>query len=405
MAYLNLYISGWKEHGGAPGIGVIRFNSDNGHMEYLGKQHEDLSCNCAVIDTEKNILYITNELHENPDFVKGGGGLIYAFSVNPESGELTQLSRVYATAPCPCFLSLDKTKKYLLLANHSGYNCVTKAVKGEDGYYHMVRVFDDCSVCLFRLNEDGSIGPMVDVHNHEDYPVEGRALHSRPHTILPSPDGKFFACCDKGDSHIYFYELDYENEKLVLVGDPYAEKPGSAPRYCAFHPIKPFFFHNHERNMDVASFTYNEKGELTPVNVICSLADDVPQHNTLVTREYLHGEPMRFPNDGFMPLEQQGFVIHPNGKWIYDMLNGADAVSVLNIDQETGALSLAQTVPVDGRWVRGCAISPDGRFLVVTCLQGGGVFCYAIGEDGKLGEPVSHVDFNGGSYATFWPTK
>ena len=397
-----LYISGWKEHGGKPGIGAISFDENTGVMEFLGKQYPELSCNCTAVDTEKNILYITNELHENPDFFKGGGGLIYAFSVNSETGELTQLSRVYATAPCPCFLSLDKTKKYLLLANHSGFNVVTKAVKGEDGYYHMTRVFDDCSVCLFRLNEDGSIGPLVDVHNHEAYPVEGRALHSRPHTILPSPDGNLFACCDKGDAHIYFYTLDYEQEKLVLASEPYAEKPNSAPRYCAFHPTKPFFFHNHERSMDVAAFTYTDKGELTPVNVISALSDDCPSDKAPEVREWLHGEPTVVPGDGFMPLEQQGFVIHPNGKWIYDMLNGADAVSVLGIDQETGALSLLQTKPVDGRWIRGCAVSPNGKFLVVTCLQSGGVYSYPIGEDGLLGDPVSHVDMDGGSYATFF---
>jgi len=397
-----LYISGWKEHGGAPGIGLISFDKATGAMTYMGKQHQDLSCNCTALDKENNILYITNELHENPDFIKGGGGLIYAFSVNTEDGSLSQLSRVYACAPCPCFIALDKTKKYLLLANHSGFNVVTKAVKGEDGYYHMERIFDDCSVCLFRLNPDGSIGPMVDVHNHDAYPVEGRALHSRPHTILPSPDGRFFACCDKGDSHIYFYTLDYENEKLVVASEPYAEKAGSAPRYCAFHPTKPFFYHNHERSMDVAAFSYDEAGVLSPINVISSLAPDVPTGKTPETREYLHGRYVDPPADGFMPLEQQGFVIHPSGKWIYDMLNGADAVSVLAIDQDSGELSLAQTKPVDGRWVRGCAVSPDGRFLIVTCLQSGDVYSYPIGEDGLLGDAVSHVVCPGGSYATFF---
>ncbi len=400
MGKTLLYISGWKEHGGTPGIGTISFDNATGEMEFLGKQHHDLSCNCTAIDTEKNILYITNELHENPDFHKGGGGLIYAFSVNSETGELTQLSRVYATAPCPAYIALDAEKKHLLLANHSGFNVVTKAQKGEDGFYHMVRIFDDCSVCLFRLNEDGSIGPIVDVHNHEDYPVEGRGLHSRPHTITPSPDKKLYACCDKGDAHIYFYKLD--GEKLVLASEPYAEQPGSAPRYCVFHPTKPFFYHNHERNMDIAAFTYDEKGQLSPIRVYSSLAADCPSDKAPIVREWLHNEPTVMPDDGFMPLEQQGFVMHPNGKWIYDMLNGADAVSVLEINQETGALSLLQTKPVNGRWVRGCAVSPDGRFLVVTCLQSGGVYCFPIGEDGRLGEAVSHVDFNGGSYATFY---
>ena len=154
--------------------------------------------------------------------------------------------------------------------------------------------------------------------------------------------------------------------------------------------------------MDVAAFTYTDDGALTPINTISSLPADTPSNKAPEVREWLHGEPTVMPADGFMPLEQQGFVMHPSGKWIYDMLNGADAVRVLAIDQEPGALSLAQTKPVNGRWVRGCTISPDGRFLIVTCLQSGGVYSYPIGEDGLLGEPVGHVDFPGGSYATFF---
>ena len=59
MGKTLLYISGWKEHGGAPGIGTICFDEATGSMEFLGKQQDSLSCNCTAIDPKKSILYIS----------------------------------------------------------------------------------------------------------------------------------------------------------------------------------------------------------------------------------------------------------------------------------------------------------------------------------------------------------
>ena len=51
--------------------------------------------------------------------------------------------------------------------------------------------------------------------------------------------------------------------------------------------------------------------------------------------------------------------------------------------------------------MRGGVISPDGRFLVVSALQSGGVSVFPILADGTLGACVSRVELRGGSYLTF----
>ena len=396
---LWLYISCWEEHGGAPGIGLLRFDSESGEVEDLGKRFPELSCNCTAVDRERKILYITNELHENPDCVKGGGGLIWAFKIDPATGELTMISRVESCCPCPCYLSLTPDGKHLLCANHSSFNAVTRAVRGKDGFYHPEVVYDDAFVGLFRLNDDGSIGPLVEISLHNRYPVGGRGLHSHPHTAVLSPDGKLIACNDKGDAHIYMYCL--EGEKLVLTTEPYADAPGSSPRYGVFHPEKPWYFVNHERNMRVNSFSYDADGVLTPINEASALPAGI-EGDAAEIRAKLHaGEE---PSSGRTPLEQQGFVISRDGAYLYDAVNGADAVSVLRVETD-GSLELIQTKPISGRWVRGCALSPDGRFLVATCLQSGGVHVLPIMPDGTLGDPVSHAEVHGGSYATFFPAE
>lgn len=402
MDYRHILVSCWQEHGGAPGMVVLSFNEKTGAVSLESRQFPELSCNCTAYNPNTHILYITNEIHNNPDYVRGGGGLIWAFRVNPETGEFTQLSRVESCCPCPAYLSLDQTGKYLLMACHSSFNAVTKAVKGADGYWHTSVEYDDAIVGMFRLNGDGSIGPLVDVKKHDKFKCPSAMLHAHPHTMIPSPDHTLYACSDKGDSHIYFYRIDYLQEALVLSCDPYWDNAGASPRYCAYHPAKPWFFVNHERDMRVTAFHLGKNGELNEINTVKAIPDELDGKRTSAVREAIHGEICAPPADGFWPLEQQGFVISKDGKYLYDALNGADAVAVFEIDQACGSIKRLQTYPIQGRWVRGCALSPDGRFLAVSSLQSGGVSIYPLADDGTLRERVSHVELQGGSYLTFF---
>ncbi len=397
----TLLVSCWKEHLGATGMALLDFDQEGGALRHLDTQFPELSCNCTVFDRERQILYITNELHENPDYPKGGGGLVWAFRYDAQSRCFTPLSRVESSCPCPAYLSLDRTKRYLVCANHSSFNAVTRAVKGPDGFWHTEVIYDDAFVGLFRLKEDGAIGELVDVKKHSAYPAPPHTLHAHPHTALMSPDGKFFACCDKGDSHIYFYTLDYEKEELRLCGEPFHDCEGASPRYCAFHPTKKLFFVNHERDMRVTAFRYDENGALEKLGSAFALPEELLGLPTPAVREALHGESALPPADGLWPLEQQGFCLSADGRFLYDMLNGADAVAVFAVEKETGALTRLQTVPVEGRWVRGGVLSPDGRFLVVSALQSGGVSVFPIRPDGTLGACGSRVELRGSSYLTF----
>ena len=401
MSKLLTLISCWNEHLGAPGMALCRFDEDTGKLEYLKTENPDLSCNCTVWNAEKKILYINNEVHNNPDYPKGGGGLVYAFRVDTENAEFELINKAESCSPCPSYISLDKTGKYLICSNHSGMNAVTRGVKGPDGFWHTEVLYDDASVVLFKINEDGSIGPITDIKNHNMYPCSPSTLHSHPHTAKMSPDGSMFACCDKGDSHIYFYAVNYDEETLSLLSEPYFDNAGASPRYCAFHPGKQWFFVNHERDLRVTAYRYDKAGHLEEINTAFAVPESLCNMDTVDLREALHNETVAPPADGFQPKEQQGFVISKDGKYLYDALNGGDAVAVFGINQETGAITLLQTKVVSGRWIRGCELSPDGRFLLTSALQNGGVSVFPVLPDGTLDDCVSRVEIRGGSYITF----
>ncbi|MCD8390103.1 MAG: lactonase family protein [Oscillospiraceae bacterium] len=392
MSDAYLYISRWPEFVGEPGIALLRFRSQTGEMKLLENLEPQLQCNATCLDMEKNILYINNEVSQNPDCFKGGGGLVYAYQIDPETGRLTQISRVPACCPNPAYLSRDPSGKYLICANHSGYFAVTKAVQRADGTWGMEIVYDDATVNLYALEPDGRIGDLVDVAKHTGQ-NPGFLLHAHPHSAVWAPSGAFFAVCDKGEDSVHMYRIDYARRKLAPMGEPYRDEARSAPRYCLFHPTEPYFYNNHEGNTALTAYRYNAAAELEKIASVRCLPDGVELPKAR----------------GFKPGEkpaQQTMVMSADGAYIYDVLNGkgVDGVSVFRIAQDSGIPELIQYFPVDGKWARGAAISPDGGFLVVACMDGdGAVLSYRIQSDGTLESTGFRLGIPGAAYVTFYP--
>lgn len=93
--------------------------------------------------------------------------------------------------------------------------------------------------------------------------------------------------------------------------------------------------------------------------------------------------------------------MHPNGRFLYDIVRNPDLVCVFRIDEADGAVTKIQSLPVDDKWPRGCAVSRDGRFLIVCGLQAGRIFVYSVGEDGRLTDTGISLEQCCAAYATF----
>lgn len=379
-----LYMSRWALHGGAPGLGLFSFDTETGEIQLLRQLDDSRSFGPSLIDREKKILYICNETNLSAE-TGYDTGRIYGFRIDPRDGSVEELFHRDTFCPFPDYVNLSADGRYMIVPHHSWAGSITTIERDGDGKFHPVVRYMDSAIDLFTVKDDGTVDELVDVRKHTftqrttDY--EGRVTIPHPHCAVRSPSGNLFAVCDKGDGHIYIYTIDEEANQLRLLFRTMTDVPLSEPRYCAFHPTLPYLFVNHEHTghgrMIVSAFRYDEDGTLTPINKVDCLPPEAKANCA------------------------QGFCISPDGTHLYNLLNGYDAVAVLAIDQDTGAISLVQQVAVVGGHPRNCALSPDGRFLITTCLRGE-IAVYAVGADGLL-TPTEHKAFlHGSAYINFF---
>lgn len=378
-----MYVSSWEEHGGAPGLGQYLVNQETGELQFVEMINTEDSFNASWVDARRGKLYVNNEV---PCFKEGEGasGRIFVYGLDGENGRAREEGQIVTGCPNPAYVSLDHSGRYLFEAHHSCSMGVIRHSRDEKGEIRSRRICAEADVQVYSLDEAGMAKKLVENIDHNEYEKDREA---HPHCAVFSPSGKLMAVADKGTGKLYLYAFDYEKEKLTLLNSQMTDREEGAPRYVVFHPDKPYLFVNHEASYDgkcyVTSFRYGEEGGLERVCVENVLDPELPVKKG--TR-----------------LEQQGFVIDPQGNYLYTLINAADVIAVMKIDQETGKLSHIRSCGVPGNRPRGLAMFPNGRFLLSMCLVGGELTVFAIGEEGRLTAVEQKYKQPGASYASFY---
>lgn len=374
-------VSSWKRDKGNGGLCVYELD-DAGALNLLSVTDTDIRFNYVYIDKDKSLVYALDETDKHPEQRAGGGGQIYVYKLNRETGELTFMQRVPTWCPNPTWLSIEPEKKYAVVSNHGSKSVATRIKQNENGEYELDIVTDDSVIELFEVNEDGTLGKMLDVVKHYGSGPEARQASPRPHCAVMSPDGKLFCVCDKGNDTVRMYSIDKKERKLALPGGFYKCPTASLPRYCVFHPSKPYMFHNNENCYDLCSYSYDTDGKLELIG-----------KTSVVPEGFACDKPKQ---------EQQGLTINPSGKVIYDIVRGPDCISVLSVNEDDGTTELKQNVSVDDPWPRGNAITEDGRFLIVCGLIGGRIFVYSLNADGMIEKLCSVSEQSCAAYVSTW---
>lgn len=347
------------------GLSVFRYDPETARMEHLSTSYPDAYIGGQEYDPETGILYFLNEIHDRHGEV-AGGGYVLAARLNPDTGGLEHLCEREALVPCPAGLWIDKSKKYLVVANHGSHGHTSKIVTLPDGTYTSIASFDDAGVALYRIREDGSLSGVCDYQIHQRdggrYDSHGEAL---PHSVYADPTGEMYIVCDRGLDKIYTYHLDRERGKLKLLHIK-TVRDGDLPRYAVYHPTYPVVYTNNERRTYLYIHRYDPKvGELETISTAEMLVD---------------------PDcaDGVSGVEPSDLRISADGKHLYAAIRGVNLISVFDIDS-VGGLTLKQNISTEGENPRGINLSPDGRFLLAANMEGeSNIAAFSVQKDGRL---------------------
>lgn len=309
------FIGSYAEPSG-PGVYACTYDTDTGQFTVIDEVSGLKDPTFLTIDSAANILYTIGTVTD-----ESGNRSAEAYSYRiGQDGKLSFLNKQPTVAPT-CHITLDETRRSLIVSSYHG---------GMIG------------IC--PIEEDGKIGPIREVHQHEGSSVHPNQKSPHPHSVFIDRNNRFAICCDLGIDQIIIYKLDAEGSRLV-EHDRVNLKPGAGPRHFAFHPSLPYGYVINELNATVTAYAYDEEaGKLTELQTIPTLPEDFSADDNSCADIHISSD----------------------GRFLYGSNRGHDSIVVYAIDQESGKLTLVEHVSTNGAHPRNFALSPDNRFLLVA---------------------------------------
>jgi len=306
------------------GIYAYTFDPGTGKLTSLGVAAESEDPSFLAVNPSGKYLYAVNEVDH---FGGQKTGAVSAFSIDLKTGKLTLLNQAPTQGAGPCHLSLDKTGKYVLVANYDGG-----------------------SVAVFPIREDGTLAPASSFIQHSGSGVnKERQEGPHAHWIGTSPDNRLALAADLGLDEVLIYRFNAAKGTLTPNNPPDAKlNPGAGPRHVAFHPNGKFAYVLAEMEDSVTAFAYKaSNGSLSALQTVSALS---------TLRKDYKG-----------PKEAAEIAVHPNGKFLYTSNRaGIDTISAFSIDPAKGTLQLKNEYPTMGKTPRNFAIDPTGKFLIAA---------------------------------------
>lgn len=377
---LYAYVSSWMPSGVPFGIGIYEIDPVSGTMKPIGALEPDRCINMMFPDRENGILYAVDGMDRQPGG-SAGGGTAFVYAVDHKTGMLAKRRERPVGCSNPFYISVNRKAHFAVVACHGGKSAITQIEEVSPGSYMTRIAYDDAAVELFEIEPDGSIGNLRHVDKHYGSGPSWRQLTAHPHCAELSPDGKWIACCDKGNDTFGLYAVSGD-QKLTLPYEPVKCEPGFMPRYCVFHPALPYVYVNGEGSTAVNVYHYSPDGRLTFAGTYDA---ELPSA--------VHGEGV---------YEGQGICMHPSGKYLYNVCRGLNEVTVFSVSPADGSLCIVQHFPVMDSWPRGCAVSPRGDFLLITLMASGHAALLRITENGTLADTGAVCPQKFASNAVIW---
>lgn len=334
------------EHQGrsdSKGIYVSRFSPATGKISAPELATDTVNPSFLAIHPNQRYLYAVMEDPLALGNLRDKASFVRAFAINRATGKLGLLNTVPSNGGSSCYISVDKSGKFVMIANYT-----------------------TGSVTVRRVEDDGSLGEQTSFMQHTGKGPTG----PHAHWIGVSPDNRFAVSTDLGIGQLLVYQFDSVNGLLSPNDPPFVSVPeGVGPRHFAFAANGEFAYALTELSDSVIAFSWDtSRGVLKEIQTIVSKPEGA--------RGYTHGSEL---------------ALHQNGKFLYAANRGPDTISVFAIDATKGTLTRIQQEPTRGMRPRHIGIDPTGSYLLVANEFTDNVVLFQIDAETGLISPTLTV--------------
>jgi 6-phosphogluconolactonase len=332
------------------GIYAYDFDEDTGKLTPKGVAAETPDPSWVAVHPSGKFVYAANEA--------GKASTVSAFAVDRKSGKLTLLNQMPALGEDPCYLSFDKTGKYVLVANYSSG-----------------------TIAVFPILADGRLGEHTALVKGQGAMGPNKERQEAPHAhwIEATARNHFVYVADLGLDRVLIYKFDATKGTLA-AGEPHSDKtaadkespidvfsatlnPGAGPRHVAFGQDGKFMYVLGELQSTVTVFLNDTQEKYLSVQEISTLPQGFSGRN-----------------------DAAEIAVHPNGKFLYTSNRGHDSIAIFEINRGyamPGTLKSLGQVLTAGKEPRHFAIDPSGKYLLAENQLSNNVVVFKI--DPKTG--------------------
>jgi 6-phosphogluconolactonase len=327
-----------KEGSQSKGIYVYKMDSSSGELRFVWEAKGIINPSYLELHPRQKFLYAVNEVES---FGGREGGGVTALSIDPKSGKLNVLNTHSSQGKDPCYISIEQTGRFALVANYTSG-----------------------SVAMLPINaHTGAFDPATEVIHHAGSSIHPeRQTGPHAHCILPDPQNRFAIAVDLGLDKLLVYEMDLVLGKLTKHAEVNV-RAGAGPRHLTFHPNGQYAYLINELNATLVAYRYHSaNGSLEELQTVSVLPENHVGENLCAD---VH--------------------ITPNGNYLYASYRGHDTIVCFFIDQTTGQLAYQYHTATGGREPRNFAIDPTGAFLLAANQNSHNVVIFRIdSESGEL---------------------
>ena len=289
-------------------ISIYKLDAAAGQLSFVKSVAAGNYPSFLAVDPKHAHLYAVNE----PD------AKVAAFTIDQKTGDLTLLNRVASGGDGPAFVSVDKSGKFVMVANYDGGTSR-----------------------VFPITGDGSLGASSD----------SKSPGMNSHQMVTDPANKFAFVVNLGSNTISQYVFDANSGTLMANSVPSVKvAAGTGPRHLAFHPSGKFAYLLAETKYTLSAYAYDAAtGQLTSLNNSLSML------------------PAGANGTGNSGAE---VVVAPSGNFVYGSNRGHDSIATFSINPGTGMLTFVSSTPSGGSTPRSFTISADGKLMLVANESG-----------------------------------